>query len=489
MNFPRFIPFVLVLASTGCIGIFSSSDVAPSGLSRYDDGLRRLLASGRYGSALARVAPGQSDAPGDELLRSLYEGLIAHYGAQFDASNVALQRASELAEERYTKSLSREALSLLSSDRILAYEPSRTERLFVHYYGALNYLERGDAEEAAVEARRLTYLLQLYDDREGTSAEMPVRAFLHYFAGLVYEAVGESNDAGVAYRRARQLAGPSAFPEPTVLPDTLGEVVVLLEQGFVAHRVEQAVEILLWPEEVEVLTDGEADVRLAAASCLTGRVVANAARDADLVYGRGLSPQPYFVGLPETDPPRSGPGGYLPYRCETVRKRGLSGIPYLLRIAWPVYKLGRPPIPAGAVVGSEGQRAPLCSPLGVSDAVIGEFAQERPLLLTRSILRAAAKFAVTKKVEKELKEKDEGLGEAVRVLMNAGGALLERADTRSWHLMPGGVGLARLRLPPGRHTPVLELGGDGGDAIRTVELGPVEVQPRRLSFLTLRTWR
>src|SRR5690606_27439758 len=77
----------VVLASTGCAGLFAGYDVAPNGLSRNDDALRRLLVVGQAEEAYARVLPDGKAAPGDELLRALYAGIIAHHAGAYAESH------------------------------------------------------------------------------------------------------------------------------------------------------------------------------------------------------------------------------------------------------------------------------------------------------------------------------------------------------------------------------------------------------------------
>jgi hypothetical protein len=70
-----------------------------------------------------------------------------------------------------------------------------------------------------------------------------------------------------------------------------------------------------------------------------------------------------------------------------------------------------------------------------------------------------------------------------------GTAALERADTRSWHLVPGEISLVRLRVPAGAHALSLEIPGPEADALRRVELGAVNVRAGGLTILTTRDWQ
>src|SRR5688572_22867152 len=193
----------LALASAGCARMFGSYDVAPNGQSTRDDELRRMLASGHASEAFEK-----RKAPDDEVLRALYRGVVAYYAEQYAESAQLFDDAASLADDRYTKSVSRAALSLVSNDLVLPYEPGRTERLLIPYYGALARLKLGDVEGAAVEARRLSQLIQQYQD-DGRDIDPALLATLRYVSAAVFAANGNYTDADVSYRNV--LAVDSLF--------------------------------------------------------------------------------------------------------------------------------------------------------------------------------------------------------------------------------------------------------------------------------------
>ena len=120
------------------------------------------------------------------------------------------------ADDRITTSVSANALSLITNDLARPYQPRRTERLFIPYYGMLAYARLEQWEDAAVEARRLSALLAQYGvDR--TDTERATHATLHYLAGVVFERAGADGmscserayptDAGPEKRSGTALSG------------------------------------------------------------------------------------------------------------------------------------------------------------------------------------------------------------------------------------------------------------------------------------------
>lgn len=463
----------------GCAGAFSGYDLAPNGLPQAEDALRRGLAfqpAGLY----QEVLDGKVQLPDDDLLRLLYAGTAGRYAGRYDESSRLLDLAAYVADDRVTRSASREALSMLTNDRVLSYTPGRTERLMIPYLAALNYLEAGLLEDAAVEARRIEALLERYDDGVAADERPEQSRVLHYFAGTVFEAAGDWNAAGVAYRRAGALADSIGMSRDGPAGDSLGDVVVLVEHGFVPHQVEQSVVIVLPPAQARALKDGDAGEKAAAALGAAARILVAATR----YYGdRG----PYYRDRAYDRSVR-----LEPWRGESCRDwNGASAYcdeaegedPYLLRISWPV--LYQPGEPCGPIrVRGAGRAAEAVARLDLADGARRDFDDARKAMIARTVLRAAAKLAVTAGIEDQVAEKDEAAGELVGKLVNLGTLLMERADTRSWHLLPGSVSLVRLRLPAGTHDLSLDAGSTGAGT----SLGTVTVQPGRTRFLSARLW-
>lgn len=502
----RALALALVLATPGCARLLRQYDVTPNGLRREDARIRDWLAHGRADSTLARLSRGDA-GPGDELLRTLFAGTAAHYAGDWSASAAQLERAAGLSEERVTKSVSRSALSLITNDLILPYEPSRTERLFIPYFGALTRLRAGDIGGAAVEARRLSALLERFE-ADGWSAAPGLRATLRYFAGAIFEAAGDRNDAAVAYRNAAALAedlvsaADTAFlAEPPTSPgrgewtmtgrarhalpeldlpgaaphadsgDAAGQVVVIVEHGYVAHRAAEALWVLLAPHELHAFGDGRDDERRHLASLVADRVLR---------------------GEPPPAPPRltdcagdDGACGATPGSGEATGRDGKHDHdhddPFLLKVAWPVMRRSFDASAAAEVLVGDAT-TPAHGLADVSDAAIADFQAERTLILARTIARAALKMALAHAAETKAEDKDDDAGRIVGLLANAGSVLLEQADTRSWHLLPARLSIARIRLPAGPQQVAVRVDG------RRIELGTIDVPPHGLAIASTRIW-
>jgi hypothetical protein len=496
----------LAVALTGCAAMFGAQPLAPSGLAVGEDRLRHMLASGQAQTAFARLG---RNAPDDEMLRALYHGVVAYHAGDYAESARVLDIAAVIADERMTKSLSRAALSLVSNDLVLHYEPGPTERLMIPYYGGLARLQLGDVEGAAVEARRLSLLLQQYEDRD-RRVDPALRANLRLVAGALFEAAGEYADADVAYRNAAAIDSSLAGFDFDATRRGRGRdsatVIVILEQGFVAHRVEQALAVMLLPEEVEAIAHGGLDEKATVSAFVAGRILERATY-AGPYYATPPRGATLFVPAPErTIAPKtrrrqvcttrtetvetsradsSAPGTHRPASTRTVRECEerdveVEGLPYLLKVAWPVYRSDYRPAPVRLL--SDGSPLEFGPTADLSRSVMSDFDGERLTLIARTIARGTAKLAVTKGAERSLEEKSEVAGRIVGLLGNIGNVLLERADTRSWHLLPAGVSVARLRLPPGEHELTAEVGG------RIVPVGAVTARAGHVTIVPVRAY-
>jgi len=66
-------------------------------------------------------------------------GLLYHLAGRYAESNRFLENAEWISDELYTRSISKEAATLVTSDNILPYRGEYYEYLFTNYYKLLNY--------------------------------------------------------------------------------------------------------------------------------------------------------------------------------------------------------------------------------------------------------------------------------------------------------------------------------------------------------------
>lgn len=481
------------LALQGCASAGQSWRAGPAGMPA-ERQLRERMISGQYGSALEDLKD-KRIAPADALLRNMYKGLVATYAGQNELGTRTLDRAWQVAFDRYTKRLSDGAQSMVTGEGALPYDPGNAERLLIPYYGGLNWLARNEQGEAAVEARRMSTLLQ------SESRNLPGARFqgvMRYIAGVMFEVAGERNDADVAYRNANLLL-EGDLPGDTVPPDAMhGDVVVLIEDGFVARPEPAALSFWVARDEVALLDSRDDVVRMNTYRTIDGR--RGIQRDWRAESYRNVSLR--WPVMSDVNP-LAGQGVLGARATRATRALGDAGATSAVEL--PVLSLTVDSSVTARAVG-----------MSVSDAVRADFDRAQPGRIARALARAAVREASLKGAEGAfdaagdiLNDEDEsgkgdkgdkgdkkdeddkgGKGAAVGAILlgigllavHASSQILDQPDLRAWQLLPDRVTVARMRLPVGEH--IVEVTRDG----QSHSLGAVTVRAGQVTVLVHRWW-
>lgn len=402
----------------------------------------------------------QKNAPKKPDIPFLFEfGLVAHYANHFQESNAAFDQAGDIAEDRYTKSVSKEAVSLVTSDQMRPYPGSRYERLLSHYYQALNYIYQGQLDGALVECRRATALIN-YFKGENEDYDFFGAGLLAHLSGVLFEATGEWNDAYISYKQAAEYYGNAAEKTGVKIPTDIGRSLVGLARklGFVDEleryqkqygqftpRPENTGELILFYESGYVPAKGE--------DALTFPILKTDDVDDEK-----------FV------PTLMGREGRVYKEIE---------LEYLLRVAIPTIDSHRPLL-SGIEVAVGAVKAKGVLVEDVENIAIETFNTQRPIILLRTLGRALLKYLAYRKANKE--------NEALGLLVNLAGAVTEQADTRSWQTLPNQIFMVRMSLPAGTHTLNLSFLGKNGRVSGRDSVPEININPNRITFWNHRTY-
>lgn len=357
--------------------------------------------SGRYAEAFAILE--KSPLAGNKRNRLLYlmeKGTLLRLQGEYLKSNEVFEEADLLVEELFTRSLSAEGFSFLTSDNVIPYAGEDYESAYLNYLKALNYLDHGDLEEALVESRRVDEKLNYYSDSYGGKNVYREDAFLRLLTGLIYEAEGDSNNAFIAYRKSLE--------------------------SYRAYRKKYGVEVpgLLWG-------------RLLTAAHRTGFTkeydfYLQEARDAGVEPELGGPVVAIVVNV-----------GFIPVKHE-VAAFFPTDQEFPVKLTLPEFRdRSRSDISPQLLV--DGRRAALEQTQNLSAVARQSLEDKKGRIIAKMIARAVAKQLVAKKAEKEL-------GALAGFTAQMAALLTEQADLRSWTTLPGEVRLAVVPLPPGAHT-------------------------------------
>ncbi len=442
-------PFATTILSLTTLAVVACAPYA-----RHTAGIRAALATGDHSAAEERI--GKAARGANRLLFYLEHGIVEHTRGDYDLSNRYFETAERVADRLFTRSLSREAASLVTNDELRPYRGEEFELVFIHYYRALNYWHLGLYEDALVECRKANLKLAEHTGRDGSDVSYRSDAFIHYLTALMYEATGELNDAYVSLKHARAgyetyqdrfgLTPPEQFdqdlrrvavefgdddgPLGAFTPGSSeGELVLLSEIGFAPRRTQEELNLPIYDSDIKLSRRGK---RNHAVQQVVGR-----------------------------------------HR----RHRHRRDVDYWLRVAVP--RLESIPTRAAYIrVRASGLQTRSEAVEDLDAIARATMADKAGTVLARTVARGLAKYAATEGIKK----KNEVLG----WLTNLFTAATEKADTRSWVSLPRSIHLSRLSLPPGEHDIVVEAVSQTGRVIKRETLEGIRVAAGHRTFLNHR---
>ncbi len=415
------------------IPFFLALGLLPGGCATYGDWVGQMedrIVRDDAQAALQVLERNAGHRDRDQVLLLMNRGMLLRLEGDLEGSTEAFEQAKPLIDSLLAISISEQAGAFAVSDTRQSYIGEPFERVQLHVFAALNYLDAGALGKARVEALQLDVLL----NDLGRDPAFHGDAFARWLSGMIFEALGEHGDAMIAYRKAREAylrypAGPLAV----AVPPTLGRDLVRL-----AERVGLGDEARRYREEF-AMADGPV-----APLAGEGEVI--------LLLGTGLAPVKREAGM----------------AAPTAQGR-------LVSVSLPYYQSRRPLVTTAVLEsGDRSVRAELAE--DIDALAIDALERRKPAIISRAVARAVVKHEASRAAGRE--------NELVGFIVNVAGLVSERADTRSWSTLPNRILVARLALPAGAHAVDVELRDRHGRAdLREQYL--VEIEPGEIRFLSM----
>lgn len=170
-------------------------------MTRYE-ALAPALKKDGFEGAIQKVKKEEKDLYGSnsQFLYYFDLGTLYHYNRDFKASAQHFDKAEEIYEDLYTRSVTNEAAAVVTNDNIRPYRARPFEIVVLHELQILNYLAMGDVDGALVEVRRAQLALERLYQKD--NKKVNDNGFLRYLCALVYDLAGEGDDAAIAYVQA-----------------------------------------------------------------------------------------------------------------------------------------------------------------------------------------------------------------------------------------------------------------------------------------------
>lgn len=395
------------LAVWGLLLFFCGCSVEP----RYRK-ISDYLSRDQCSQAVAYMEENEDDYGNNERLLFLLDSAMVNLQCKnLQAAQKNFHAAEDLAQKLWTESISRNVASIVTNDYILPYPGEDFERVLIHLFSAIGYLEENNLDGALVECRKLDSLLTSYNASYEEKNVYKEDALARYLSGMLHEADREMDDAFIDYYKARMVYEDYHSHYGTPVPDILEEDLLRLAE--VVDRVDDAERLLGGKKRSLPFRDGE--------TAELGRIV--------LVYCNGNAPRKKEDAI--HIPTKYGP----------------------ITLAFPRFELDPPACrPDRLVLEANGKRIETGLYLAEDINRIAEknLDDRKARVIAKAIARAVAKQALVNELTSETKGTAKDL---IRLAFNlANTLLLERADTRCWRTLPGEIHLARVFVKEGTYT-------------------------------------
>lgn len=407
--------------------------------------IERNLVIQKYDEALKGIEK-EADSKTEKVLYLLNKGMVLRMKRDYSASNVAFEAAKQEMDRLYAASVSENVLSVLVNDSTVSYSGDNFERVLLHLYMALNYLELGDLNSARVEALQVDAKLREFAEKVSDSKYVE-DAFTLYLTGLIYEDGGEISDAMISYRSAynvyKKYQTNYAMAMPAMLKTDLMRLAkqLGLKDELDKYRKE-------FGPEVPVSSQRTPD---------QGELV--------FVLNNGLAPIKRENSIESFD-----------------IKSGT-----MVRVALPKYD-SRINNVSYARITVNGMQT-MTELMENIDAIAKKNLDDHmPAIMVRSIARVVIKAQASKKARDAAlnnRNSDNAVAGILGALaLQVATVATERADTRSWLTLPSNIQLARMSLPAGSYNVKVELLGENQQIIATQDYPGIVVKKSRMTFMS-----
>jgi len=421
----------------------------------------------------------------DGLLWRLEEGSIKRGAGMYHESNVAFQLAEEQVnqwEEEAKVKVGREAGAMITNLSMLPYRGRAYDKIMMNTYQALNHLHLGELDEARVQLNRVHQRQRdAVADNARRIEEAEEEARLAREGELMDDdgKKSESYDVELALQDESLSRGLNAYMEDldssriAVYADYVNPFAVFLD----------ALVYTFAPYDASDLERGRLSVsRLAtmSPSRYTEEDIVLANRLAE-----GATPPPLTYVIYET--------GFAPEREEFRIDIPLflvsSDVSYV-GASFPKLRFHEASaLPLHVAVNGETHKSELLSSL---DSVIAlDFKNEWPVILTKTLTSTATKALAAYALEQSVSDQGLMAQLAVKVMVVAYQASMNRADVRSWMTLPRETRYCRFETPEDR---LVEISVNGFTQFVGINPGHISVlyihgisptTPPRISQFTL----
>ncbi len=402
-----------------------------NGCATYSDSFKPIqskLSIGEYDSALKLLEKNKGEDR-DKVLYMMNKGMVLRMKGEFAASNKVFEAAKAEILRVEAISISEQAGSVAINDGMRSYVGESYERVMLHVYMALNYLELNDVDGARIEALQIDELMQQLPEDDYAAD-----SFSRYLTGMIFEDLDEDDSAMVFYRKAHDSYvnnSDVAVSEPNLLKADLLRLTKALGFDNEYDKYKAGFQKVGYIKNKQLNKKGELVV----------------------IVSNNLAP----LKLEHAINAQSGQTGRL------------------IRVSVPLYQ-NRPKFVSKIRVKLDGKEFSGEITEDIEQIANYMLNKQLPIITARAVARAVIKDKAAGKI-----------GEANPILgliTNIFGFVSERADTRSWVTLPQNIHLARIPVDPGTYDVTIELLNSHGGVIATQNYANVKVNKQQKTYKT-----
>lgn len=420
------------------------------------------------------------------LLYHMDLGILYHYAGMWDSSIVHLSKAVQIHDDLFARSVTNEALSVVTNDNLRPYRGRPHEILLLHQFLAFDYLAKGDNDGARVEARQAQIFLDEVKRKAGPK-DWRDDGMFRYFSALTYEAGREADDAAIAYYLAVKAYKDGPVPLPGAVARQARTALLaggrdndIKELGLSADVAESKLALggtgSAGDSEGEIVVVGHAgrgptlDQTVFWGTWVRDGVMVIHYRNPQGEVMTQALPAP---GLPAKEIEKAEKG-----------RKTRSGTTFHIKFAMPALKSVSSRTRYFSVTGA-GLGAPVrTEALTDLEPLLERSLEEaKTATLTRTVIRVVLRTIASQQTKDALS----GGNPLLNLLVNVGTDVLadqlEQADARCWFLLPRSVQVARIPVKPGTHSIEVVARGEGGAALKTRTFENIEVKPGQKKFV------
>ena len=373
----------------------------------------------------------------NQLLYFLNKGTVLFMNNQPEESNKYFQQADYFIED-YQKNIGLKAASFISNPSIQTYEGENFEKVMIHYYTTINYLQQGLLDQALVECKRMQLKLDKITDYYKGKNKYKNDAFVYLLTGIVYDAQKDYNSAFIAYRNAYKIYKEEyAINLNTSVPKQLKEDLIrtALLIGFKEEANQFQKQFNLQHITIESFKNTAPFVTF---------------------WNNGFGPVKDQWTINFTVIP--GSNGWVNFTNLNLGlnfpfyagedSKSISNLK-IIRIAFPKYISRETAYDNAKIIIDSLQIHQNYELVQNIDKIAYVSLQDRMMKeMGEALLRLAIKQAATARLRKE----NDALGSALSVI----NAISEQADTRNWQTLPNTINYTRINLPIGSYHAIFQ---------------------------------